>query len=180
LGRLSKSFGRAAIGAGLGFALAAALCPLLAGLILQGNDPPPAEAAELNLDAVVDYLWLAWVFPAGGLLCGVLSSEIRAQRVWLIANAIGGVIYTLVSSTQWVEPEIRMLGGNSGGPLIVFSIMTTGFLFVVIPVLLAWVVAVLVRGFQTKNWYAALLVLYAFAAWYALLRFNVDRVYGFY
>ncbi|MDB5470927.1 MAG: hypothetical protein JWR84_2487 [Caulobacter sp.] len=96
--------------------------------------------------------------------------------VWLCLNGMAALIFLWLSSSQWIEPELRGYPGASGGAPVIFALIVAQLLGPLLLLNLIWLGLAAWKSLPQRDWTPV----WAFAGmavgWIGLIHFSASRV----
>jgi hypothetical protein len=105
-----------------------------------------------------------------------MKLNVARHRWWLGLNGLSGLVFLFLSSSQWIEPELKDDPGASGGAPFVFALLV---LWSVVPIMvlnLAWLAFSARKAFRDRDWTPPITFAAIAAAWVALVMFSASKV----
>ena len=101
-----------------------------------------------------------------------MLAALRTERWWLVANAVGAVLFLYLASKTWIEPELRNIPGASVGNTISWSLtaLLVALLFLLIN--FTWLVRIILRAVRDKAYLSLVVVSFVGVVWIATAYFD--------
>lgn len=106
----------------------------------------------------------------------LISQSMRKSVLWIVLNAIGIVMYLYAASNTWAPHGEEALLGGPGDPII-WSLSAFPILLVASILNLAWMVLILLRSRQSRNWHALAVWVAVVMLWAGVFAYDHSRQY---